>query len=457
VVGGSPLRLFRLAPAGDAVLDRLAAGEDLRPSAAEARLLDRLVDAGAVHPLPPRPGEAALPGAPVATDVTVVVPVRDRPAGLTRLLDSLEAAPSAAGRVAEVVVVDDGSTDAEAVARAARRPGVRLLRRPVPGGPGPARHDGIAAARTAVVAAVDSDCTVEPGWLEPALAHLADRRVGAVACRVRARPGPGLLAGYDAVRSPLDLGPDAGRVAPRTRVAYVPSAALVLRVEAYRDVGGFDAELRTGEDVDLVWRLVGSGWRVRYEPAGEVLHDVRPDLRAWLAQRFTYGSSAAALDRRHPGAVAPVSCSPWSAAGWALGAAGHPVVGTGVLAASAAALPRRLRGVPAVEALRLAVTGHVGAGRLLGRAVVRVWWPIGALVAVRSRRARRRLAASGVSVAAEPRGADGRWSPRLGALAVLDDVAYGAGVWWGCLRERSGRALLPDLAGWPGRRPSSSA
>jgi hypothetical protein len=35
---------------------------------------------------------------------------------------------------------------------------------------------------------------------------------------------------------------------------------------------------------------------------------------------------------------------------------------------------------------------------------------------------------------------------RFAALRLVDDVAYGAGVWIGCARERSVRALLPSLS-----------
>ena len=50
VLAGSPLRLFRTTPAGSAVLDRLADGDDVEPSV----LVDRLLDAGAIHPCPHR-------------------------------------------------------------------------------------------------------------------------------------------------------------------------------------------------------------------------------------------------------------------------------------------------------------------------------------------------------------------------------------------------------------------
>ena len=81
---------------------------------------------------------------------------------------------------------------------------------------------------------------------------------------------------------PLDLGPVEGRVRARTRVSYVPAAAVVVRTTPSGEVGGFDEDLRVGEDVDLVWRLDEAGWRCRYEPAAAVTHAVRPRLGAWV-------------------------------------------------------------------------------------------------------------------------------------------------------------------------------
>ena len=455
LIGGSPLRLFRLTAAGRAVVEEAVTGGDVAPSPARIRMLGRLVEAGVLHP---RPEVGPFAG----TDVTVVVPVRDRADGLDRLLRSVAEAGARdpADLPAAVVVVDDASSDAAAHARVAAAHGAELVRRERSGGPGVARADGIARVRTPLVAVLDSDCVVTPGWLGPLLGHFVDDRVGAVAAHVRARNpftgrSPGALARYDAVRSPLDLGPVPGRVAPRTRIAYVPAAGVVLRREAHDQVGGFDPGLRMGEDVDLAWRLVGSGWRVRYEPSAEVHHEVRPGLGSWLRQRFDYGTSAAALDARHPGLVAPVSCSPWSAGSWAAVAAGHPVLGATVAAGSVAALPRRLPDVPMGESVRLAALGHLGAGRLLARAVVRVWWPVAVGAGLVSRRARRVLVASAAVVVADAWVSGGRGAgldpARFAALALADDAAYGAGVWWGCLRDRSFRALLPSLTGWPAR------
>nr|MBA3286572.1 mycofactocin system glycosyltransferase [Acidimicrobiia bacterium] len=92
IIGGSPLRLFRLSTAGLAAFQRIAAGADEPPSV----LTERLVDAGAIHPQP-RFAPYGL------TDVTVVVPaLRPHPAALAAIADGC------AG-TAELLVVDDGS------------------------------------------------------------------------------------------------------------------------------------------------------------------------------------------------------------------------------------------------------------------------------------------------------------------------------------------------------------
>ena len=153
----------------------------------------------------------------------------------------------------------------------------------------------------------------EPGWLAPLLARLADPAVGLVAPRIVALPPvTGWLGRYEAVRSSLDLGPDPALIVPRSRVAYVPSAALLVRRAA---VGaGFDEGMHVAEDVDLVLRLHAAGWRLRYEPAARVAHDHRTTLRAWWLRKAFYGTGAAPLALRHRGAVPPMVLSPWARA-----------------------------------------------------------------------------------------------------------------------------------------------
>jgi mycofactocin system glycosyltransferase len=426
LLAGSPLTLFRLAPAGRQIIDAIERDEDV----ASSTLIDRLLDTGAAHPSPV--GTAYTPA-----DVTVVVPVHGH--------DPTETV-AAVGEVKAVVVVDD-ATEPPLVAIE----GTILVRRVVQQGPGAARMSGLDAVETSLVAFVDADCVPREGWLRPLLAHLDDDRVGLAAPRVVSVAGDGAsaLARYEALRSPLDLGPVEARIAPTTRVPFVPAAALLVRVDALRQVGGFDASLQVGEDVDLVWRMIASGWRARYEPRSVVAHRPRRTLGATARQRLAYGRSATALHRRHPGAVAPAIVGPWAVGGWVLLALGHPVAG---LLAGALPTARLVRTLPAMPersrvAARLSALAFIRSGQQLASVLTRVWWPATMIAALLIRRVRLPVLAAALAPALldwakEPGGLD---PARYLGLRLIDDAAYGAGVWLGAWDGRDIGALLPRV------------
>ena len=444
LLGGSPMRMFRLTEAGARIVDAIEAGR----AVPESELVTRLLAAAAVHParVAGRFFEDSASDAPTSDQVGVVMPVLGGEA------DELARRIRRVGAVGGgIVVVDDASLLAVTVPEH-----VTLLRRDQNGGPGAARNTGLAAIETAFVAFVDADVELPDDWLAPLLAHFADPTVVAVAPRIVGRAGPGRLARYDHARSPLDLGPAGAPVRARTRVSYVPAAVLVARTDAVRAIGGFNEALRTGEDVDLVWRLTAAGGTVRYEPGVVVEHEPRANLTEWLRQRHGYGRSAAPLAQRHPGALAPVAVSGWSAASWTLAALGWPVVGAAAALGSTLALPRKLQGLrePVAEAFRIAGRGHLFAGRQLAAGITRAWWPLALVATLVSQRARRALALAVVV----PALLDWRATrPELDpvtytALRTLDDAAYGSGVWRGMAAERTLAPIRPDLSSWPGDR-----
>jgi mycofactocin system glycosyltransferase len=431
VIGGSPLRLFRLTTAGRQVFDAIASGEAVAPS----RLSARLLDAGAIHPQAPPPADDAHRFS--EPDVTVIVPTHEtEPA---RLYDILRHCLDTAG----VMFVDDGSGTPLSGVR-----GATLLRLRHNSGPAAARNAGARAAETPIIAFVDTDVDLHAGWLGGLLWHFDDPRVGYVAPRVASGPavdgGDARVAKYEERHSPLDLGAEPARIAPGTRVGYVPGAALLVRKEALDEIGGFDAALRCGEDVDAVWRLHAARWRGRYEPTVVVHHQPRRSWRALAEQRRAYGASAAALASAHGNAVAPVRMSAWSLGVWGLAAAGRPLSATGVAGGTALALIRKLRGVPARESLRLAGQGHLAAGRALATALRRTWLPLVVVAAPWSRRARWIVAGAVLPALFEG-----------GPARLFDDVAYGVGVWKGVLGRRRLAPVLPAVVSWP--RPDDLA
>jgi mycofactocin glycosyltransferase len=451
--GGSPARAMRLTPAGSRALGELLDGP-IRSGGA-GTLARRLTDAGLAHPVPPGTD------GPAAPSVTIVIPVRDR----TTLLDGCLAA---LGDDHAVVVVDDGSADPRSVAAVAGRHGAVLCRRDRCGGPAAARNTGLTHVDTDLVAFLDSDCVPPAGWLASLASHLADPLVGAVAPRivaVRRAAGAPAADRYAAACSSLDLGARPARVMPGSRVSYVPTAALLVRRAALADVAAdrdvFDAALRYGEDVDLIWRLHGAGWRIRYEPAIEVAHEGPAGWTELLARRFSYGSSAGPLARRHPASMAPLVLQPWPTA-----AAGALLARRPALALAAGvggwleltALVRRA-GIPADGAPGATVTAIKQTWLGIGRYATQFAAP--ALAAVvcapgettAARRWGRRAAVASLLLGPALTGYAQRkpdLSPVTFVLAhIADDVCYGAGVWAGCVRERTLVPVTPVVSWRP--------
>jgi mycofactocin glycosyltransferase len=347
------------------------------------------------------------------------------------------------------VVVDDGSSDVSSIAAICRSHGAACVRRRRAGGPAAARNAALPMVTTELIAFLDSDCVADEEWLQTLSAHFADPLVGAVAARIRplAHARNTVLDRFAYARTPLDMGPAESLVVPHGRVRYVPTAALMVRRDA---IGrGFDERLRYGEDVDLVWRLHDAGWRIRYEPRAVIRHEEPHTWRALFGRRMRYGTSAAALSRRHPMRLAHFVLAPLPAATVALlllrrTRAAHLLAGAHVIA-----IARRLRtvGVPLRESVPLGVgtLGHTLVA--LGRGGTMFAAPA-LLSGLRTRRGRRACAAL---LLAQPMVEFMRQRPRLDPVTwtvacIADDVAYGLGVWRGCVRERTVAPLIPRRA-----------
>ncbi|UQX12898.1 mycofactocin biosynthesis glycosyltransferase MftF [Candidatus Mycobacterium methanotrophicum] len=422
-MGGSPPRILRFTDAGCKAWSELLQGP---ANSVDARLLARqLTDVSAAHPRPP-----ALSAPP---EVTVVIPVRDRPQMLKRCLASLKP-----GR--PIVVVDDASIQEAAIAEVANDFGAQILRRHVCGGPAAARNTGLAAVHTELVAFLDSDCVCVDDWIDRLAVHFADPRVAAVAPRIMALSSSMSAGRYASSAGALDMGGRECRVMPGAAVPYVPTAALLVRRQVVEEIGAFDERLRFGEDVDLVWRLHQTGKLIRYQPHVRVLHAEPDGWPSRWVRRFQYGTSAAPLASRHPEAIAPLVLYPWPSAVLSCLVMRRPVIAALIVSISALPAIRNWRraGVP------LSVSGRIAFGAILqtycavGRYCTQFGGP---LLLLALWRRRRRLAIASLLFASPLRAAlSGEVRPDpirflIGHLA--DNVMYGAGVWAGCLRHQT--------------------
>ena len=182
---------------------------------------------------------------------------------------------------AEVVVVDDGSSDGSRALLAADFPHVRVIARPANGGFARAANDGIGATTAEAVALLNTDVVLEPDWLAHATAALAaDPGAASVATKMVDLADPTLL--YDAgdVLRRDGVCEQRGRFERDTGAFDAPgeifsacAGAALYRRAALTAAGGFDERFGMYlEDVDLGLRLRLAGWTCRWEPRAVAAH-----------------------------------------------------------------------------------------------------------------------------------------------------------------------------------------
>lgn len=231
----------------------------------------------------------------------VVVPTRDRPAHLARCLAALER-QTATGL--EIVVVDDASTEASAVAAVVTAvAGARLIRA-ARRGPAAARNMGARAARAPVVCFTDDDCAPTPGWAQALSRCIAAGSAAAAGPTRNAAPHRPAAAATQAITNHLT---EAG-LDPRTgRLAFAPTCNLACRADVLHALP-FDERypLAAGEDRDWCARLLAAGHALVRTPAAVVDHHQDLTPAAFWRQQVRYGRGALRFHRTGGPGPAPV-------------------------------------------------------------------------------------------------------------------------------------------------------
>lgn len=229
-----------------------------------------------------------------ASDVSIVVPTRDRPDALARCLAALTAQDSQPG---EVVVVDDGSEAAGAVADAVAACPVARLVRAEGRGPAAARNLGARQAEGEVVLFTDDDCAPRPGWAAslagaaregPAAGPTVNVAFGAAPAAAQAITNHLTRSSLATDGASVGFAPTSNLGAPAELVARIPFD------EAY--------PLAAGEDRDWCSRVRAAGERIAWVPGAVVDHHHPMGSGAFLGQQLRYGRGAA---RFHAGGEVP--------------------------------------------------------------------------------------------------------------------------------------------------------
>lgn len=264
---------------------------------------------------------AKAPEAPEAPSFSVIVCCRDGRDRIGACLRSLEALH---GPEAEIIVVDDGSSDGTADLIEKEFPGVKTIRLET-AGLSAARNAGAEAATGEVVAFTDDDCEVDPDWLVEIARVFTD--------------GWDAVGGPNLPPRPRDLANAVVTAAPGAashvmlddrEAEHVPGCNIAVRRTAYFQIGGFDPDFRTaGDDVDFCWRLRDAGMRIGFAPNAFVWHHRRTSPLGYLRQQIGYGRAERLLRQKHPDRFSPSGDAMWRGviySGAPVRAAGEPII-----------------------------------------------------------------------------------------------------------------------------------
>ena len=236
--------------------------------------------------------------------VSVIVPAYNAEDTIGDCLDAIVSQDCPMGSF-EVVVVDDGSTDA--TPDILGRYEVRLIRQENRG-PAAARNKGADEARGDILVFTDSDCVPDEGWLDAMLRPFAESDVAAVKGAYRTEQRS-LVARFAQVEfeERYDLLEKAGFC------DMLDTYSAAIRAEVFRSCDGFDETFPepNNEDTELSYRLCAEGLKIAFARNAVVLHLQHPDsLRKYMRLKFKRGFWRMAVYKRYPGKVVRETYTP---------------------------------------------------------------------------------------------------------------------------------------------------
>ncbi|MGJ8672126.1 glycosyltransferase [Rubritalea sp.] len=195
----------------------------------------------------------------------------------------------------EVIVVDDGSSDA--TRDVVRSYSYARLVEARHGGLSAARNLGASMARGEILSYTDDDCVVDQDYLFWLAKSYAEN--GWDACGGPNIPPKAIIEDEAVVASAP--GAPSHVMLSDSEAEHIPGCHLSVTKKAFDAIGGFRAQYRVaGDDVDFCWRLRNGGFVIGFHGASFVWHRRRTRLKNYFRQQRGYGKAEALLMKDHP-------------------------------------------------------------------------------------------------------------------------------------------------------------
>lgn len=221
---------------------------------------------------------------------TIIIPAYNAAATLD---ECLRACTTQRGPECEIIVVDDGSTDA--TGDIARRYPVRYFYQEN-AGPAAARNHGAREARGDIFAFTDADCVPQEDWIEQLVSAFDADMVAAAGGTYGIMNPSNLLARliHDEIRYRHDR--------QASEVDFLGSFNVAYHRSYFERAGGFDESytMASGEDNDLAYRIHDLGGILRFVPQAVVGHYHPEKLSSYLRTQRWHGYWRVKLYRDHP-------------------------------------------------------------------------------------------------------------------------------------------------------------
>jgi glycosyltransferase involved in cell wall biosynthesis len=225
--------------------------------------------------------------------VSIIIPTFNGASRIGNCLDAL--LKQVTGGEAEVLVVDDGSTDGtgDIVARYA---GVRLINQ-MNAGPAAARNHGAKEAMGSIILFTDDDCVPTADWLSTMLDPFSDPEVIAVKGVYRTRQRS-LVARFVQIEYE-----DRYRLMARfPTIDFIDTYSAGFRRNRFLEMNGYDTSFPVpcAEDIELSYRMSARGWKMEFVPHAIVYHTHPDTLARYLKKKYKFALWRVLAVRKNP-------------------------------------------------------------------------------------------------------------------------------------------------------------